>query len=470
MRAGADCVAHHGRLSAVRRRERGCLHNFRGVCLPHRIPDAAPLPSQPDTEQHSLQSVCLSRKIKVGIVGATGAVGQRFISLLQGHPWFEVALLGASPRSAGKPYGAAAKWQMTQDLPADIASMKVVSCAPDAIADWSSDVDMVFSALDASVAGDIESACLKAGVPVFTNAKNFRTHPAAPLVVPAVNAAHLQPSLAWQRQHSIWGRLLGGSGDPAAQDAPPIIVTNANCSTTGLTIALAPLQQAFGLRSVHVTTMQAISGAGYPGVPAWDMASNLVPNISGEEDKIHTEYRKIMGTAVPAEGVSLDAVLSAAGDARRGNATPLVQPATFGVSAHTNRVPVLEGHTFTVTASLASEASVEEVLAAFEAYAPGPAGVMEDLPSTPREAGTGRPQWIQVRRETNRPQPAKDAAQGRGFTTVVGQVRRCPITPNGIKFTAVSHNTVMGAAGSSILNAEACVRQGILGPRPSTSP
>jgi len=407
------------------------------------------------------------RPIRVGIVGATGAVGQRFIQLLEQHPWFSVTVVAASRRSAGKPYASAANWVLQTDLPESVSDLQVVSCDDASVAQWASKVDVVFSALDSSVATQVESACLKQGLPVFSNAKNFRRHPAAPLVVPSVNAGHLAPMLQWQADSQFWSSALGDSQEAAKQ---ALLVTNANCSTTGLVTALAPLQRAFGIRHVSVVTMQAISGAGYPGVPAWDMASNVVPNISGEEHKIETEFKKIMGLAREdsiASTVSLRDMQQSAAEQQRsgGNDSPLIQAALFTISAHTNRVPVLNGHTLCVTVSLDSPASVLEVLAAFNTYRPEPAAVMDSLPSSPRNATTGEPQWIRVRSEGNRPQPAKDVQEGGGYSTVVGQVRACSSTPNGVKFTVVSHNTVMGAAGSSILNAEAAVRLGYLKPR-----
>jgi len=351
-----------------------------------------------------------------------------------------------------------------------VADLRVVSCDDASIADWASQVDVVFSALDSSVATQVESACLKQGLPVFSNAKNYRTHPAAPLVVPPVNAAHLSPMLQWQADSSFWAQALAGDTPAPDSAKQALLVTNANCSTTGLVTALAPLQEAFGIRHVSVVTLQAISGAGYPGVPAWDMASNLVPNISGEEHKIETEFKKIMGVAVdPNIACTVSAAemhqAAAAGKSSGGNGSPLIKAAPFTISTHTNRVPVLNGHTLCVTVSLDSPASVQQVLQAFKQYRPQPTQVMDSLPSTPRDPVTGEAQWIRVRTEGNRPQPAKDVQQGGGYTTVVGQVRPCSSTPNGIKFTVISHNTVMGAAGSSILNAEAAVRLGHLKPK-----
>ena len=410
-----------------------------------------------------------SKPIRVGIVGATGAVGQRFIQLLEQHPWFSVKVVAASKRSAGKTYEKAANWVLQSDLPESVSELRVVGCDDASVTQWAGEVDVVFSALDSSVATQVESACLKQGLPVFSNAKNFRTHPAAPLVVPPVNAGHLGPMLQWQAASEFWGSALpGAQSAPAAKHA--LLVTNANCSTTGLVTALAPLQEAFGIRHVSVVTMQAISGAGYPGVPAWDMASNVVPNISGEEHKIETEFKKILGSVHAesiADTVSAGDMRAAAAEQARsgGNDSPLIKAAPFTISAHTNRVPVLNGHTLCVTVSLDSAASVDQVLRAFREYRPKPLQVMDSLPSAPRDANTGVPQWIRVRSEGNRPQPAKDVQEGGGYTTVVGQVRRCSSTPNGVKFTVVSHNTIMGAAGSSILNAEAAVRLGHLRPQ-----
>jgi aspartate-semialdehyde dehydrogenase len=408
------------------------------------------------------------RRIRVGIVGATGAVGQRFIQLLEQHPWFSVAVVAASKRSAGKAYKDAAKWVLETDVPTSVSGLRVVSCDDASVAEWAGDVDVVFSALDSCVATQVESACLVQGLPVFSNAKNYRTHPAAPLVVPPVNAAHLAPFLQWQADSAYWSQALpAAAGSAKAKSA--LLVTNANCSTTGLVTALAPLQESFGIDHVSVVTLQAISGAGYPGVSAWDLASNVVPNINGEEHKIETEFKKILGTvhdpSVTSTVSLCDMQEAAATQARSGgNASPLLCSAGCTISAHTNRVPVLTGHTLCVTVALSSPASVQQVLQAFKQYRPEPAHVMAALPSTPRDTA-GAPQWIRVRPEADRPQPAKDVHEGGGYATVVGQVRACKSTPNGIKFTVVSHNTIMGAAGSSILNAEAAVRMGYLKPQ-----
>jgi aspartate-semialdehyde dehydrogenase len=383
------------------------------------------------------------RKFRVGVLGATGAVGQRFLEHLEGHPWFEVTRVGASDRSVGKRYADAANWMVTPNVPGYVKDMKVVACAP---ADFGGDVDLVFSALvreevvpsprppalpppppppphaplppqDAPVAATVEPAFRDAGVPVFSNARNFRMVSDVPLVVPQVNGDHLrmvtaQPSFA----------ATGG-----------YIVTNANCSTTGMVIALAPLQEAFGITAVHATTLQAVSGAGYPGLPSLDILDNVVPYISGEEEKLETEYGKIMGALAPAPG------------------TAIAHPG-FPLSAMVNRVHVRDGHCIALSVKLATPATPAAVAAALEAWRPRVAEVAS-LPSAP-------PRFIEVRAEVNRPQPRADRDAGRGYTTTVGRIREDPIYT--VKMFVLSHNTVMGAAGSSILNAELAAATGLL--------
>lgn len=353
------------------------------------------------------------RKLRVGVLGATGAVGQRFIEGLQDHPWFTVTRLGASTRSAGKSYGAAATWGISPDVPAYVKDAKVVTCS---VSEFSKDVDFVFSALDADVAGDVEREFRDAGIPVFSNARNYRMHADVPLVVPPVNGDHLEMV---RSQASF--KKNGG-----------FIVTNANCSTTGMVIALKPLEDAFGIERVFCTTLQAISGAGYPGLPSLDILDNVVPFISGEEDKLETEYAKIMG--------KFDASVPA----------PVV-PASFPLSAMVNRVHVRDGHSIALSIKLKRDASPEEIAKVLENYVP--AGDVSTLPSSPDH-------FIVVRSENNRPQPRLDRDSGRGFTTTVGRLRKDPI--NSVKMFVLSHNTVMGAAGSSILNAELAASKGLL--------
>jgi aspartate-semialdehyde dehydrogenase len=365
------------------------------------------------THSRTASGYAPKRKLRVGVLGATGAVGQRFIEGLQDHPWFIVTKLGASSRSAGKAYGAAATWGISPDVPAYVKDATVVSCN---VSEFVNDVDFVFSALDADVAGDVEKEFRDAGIPVFSNARNYRMHADVPLVVPPVNGDHLdlvktQPS------------FLKNGG---------YIVTNANCSTTGMVIALKPLEETFGIERVFCTTLQAISGAGYPGLPSLDILDNVVPYISGEEDKLETEYAKILG--------KFDATKPA----------PIV-PIAFPLSAMVNRVHVRDGHSIALSIKLKKEATPDEVARVLESYVPS--GDVSTLPSSPNR-------FILVRSEVNRPQPRLDRDTGRGFTTTVGRVRKDPI--NSVKMFVLSHNTVMGAAGSSILNAELAASKGLL--------
>lgn len=344
--------------------------------------------------------------IRVGILGATGAVGQTFVRLLDGHPTFEVAALAASERSAGKPYREACNWTQDQPMPEAVRDLMVLACEPGAM-----DVDLVFSGLDASVAGDVEKAFARAGVPVVSNARNHRMDPDVPLLVPEINADHL----ALVRQQD-WGAEGG------------FIVTNPNCSTVGLVVALKPLHDAFGVEAAHVVTMQALSGAGYPGVPSLDALGNVVPHIGGEEDKLATEPRKILGTL--SDGA--------------------IAPAEVTISAQCNRVPVIDGHTECVSVRLAgapSAAEVERVLREWQSPLAG-----RDLPTAPERPlvvvdGTG-------------PQPRRHVHLGGGMTVTVGQIQDCPVL--GVKFVVLSHNTVRGAAGGALLNAELLVADGLV--------
>jgi len=345
-------------------------------------------------------------RIEVGVLGATGMVGQQFINQLAAHPWFDLAWLAASERSEGKRYADAAPWRLDTPIPEGVADRTVEAATPGV------GPRLVFSALDAGVAGPLEQAFADAGHLVVSNARNHRMDPTVPLLVPEVNADHL----ALLRSQA---RRRGGKG---------AIVTNPNCSTVVLTMALAPLRP-FGLRSCLVSTMQAVSGAGYPGVASLDILGNVIPFISGEEEKIETETRKILG--------------SIAGDA------VLMHP--VAVSAHTSRVPVVDGHTETVAVALEKTTSVAELRAAFEGFAGAPQRL--SLPTAPE-----RP--ILYMDEPNRPQPRFDAGRGRGMTVSVGRLRPCPVL--GWKFVALGHNTVRGAAGAAVLNAELMQAEGLL--------
>jgi aspartate-semialdehyde dehydrogenase len=339
---------------------------------------------------------------EVGILGATGVVGQQFVSRLARHPWFRPTWLAASERSEGKSYAAVAPWRLATPIPDQLAGKTVEPCIP------GRGPRVVFSALDAAVAGEIEEAFAAAGHLVVSNARNYRMDPLVPLLVPEINADHLG-LLSEQRSQKGWKGA---------------VVTNPNCSTVVLALALAPLR-AFDLKSVLVSTMQAVSGAGYPGVPSLDILGNVVPFIGGEEEKIESETLKILGS--------------------RGGRTP--HPAV--ISAHTNRVAVVDGHLLTVSADLAAKPSIGDVVAALRDFLGRPQEL--DLPSAPNPA-------IVVSDEPNRPQPRLDADRGDGMAVTVGRVRPCKVTH--VKFAALGHNTVRGAAGAAILNAELMAADG----------
>ncbi|HEY8061879.1 MAG TPA: aspartate-semialdehyde dehydrogenase [Gemmatimonadales bacterium] len=350
-----------------------------------------------------------TKKWPVAILGATGAVGQTFIRLLEGHPWFEVAQLAASERSAGKTYREAVTW-FEGDLPERVASLPVVACDPKSVT-----APIVFSALDANVAGEIEAAFARAGCVVFSNAKNHRMEPDVPLLIPEVNAPHLL-ALATQRKRYGW-KDLGA------------IVTNANCATTAAVIPLAPLHEAFGVEQVFVATMQAVSGAGYPGVPSLDILGNVIPFIADEEAKIERELAKMLGQWT-------------------GSA---IVPASIGVSAHANRVPVEHGHTVCLSVKLKTRASVADAHAALESWR-GHAEA-RGLPSA-----LGRP--IIVSDDPRRPQPRRDVGRGNGMAVTVGRIRSDPLWD--LRLVALAHNVVRGAAGGSIFNAELMAARGEL--------
>ncbi len=357
-------------------------------------------------------------RLRVGILGATGAVGQTFVSLLARHPRFEITALAASERSAGKPYREAANWLGHADIPEAAAGMVVQEAAPPL------DCDLVFSGLDNTVAGEIEAAFARAGYPVISNAKNYRLDPTVPLLIPEVNPDH---TALIDRQ--TWHGAAGPD-----DTAGGFIVTNPNCSTVGLVMALKPLDDAFGVEAAHVVTMQALSGAGYPGVPSLDIVGNVVPFIGGEEEKMAIESRKLLGRLVEGEVVFSDVV----------------------VSAQCNRVPVLDGHTECVSVRLKEKASAEDVAEALRRWA-GPLAGM-DLPTAPEQP-------LRVHDDERHPQPRRHALAGGGMQVGVGRIRPCPaIAPGGfgVKFVVLSHNTIRGAAGGAILNAELLLAQGRL--------
>jgi aspartate-semialdehyde dehydrogenase len=348
----------------------------------------------------------MQQSLEVGILGATGAVGQQFVHLLADHPWFRPVWLAASERSEGKTYREAAPWRLSTPIPDSLADLTVEQAIAGA------GPRLVFSALDAAVAGDLERAFAEAGHIVVSNARNYRMESDVPLLIPEVNADHLALLRAQAR-----GRGWRGA-----------IVTNPNCSTVFLAMALAALRP-FGLRSCLVTTLQAISGAGYPGVPSLDIVGNVIPFISGEEPKIETETKKILGT------------LSDAG----------VEPHRVVLSAQTTRVPVIDGHTESVAVSLDDAPDLVDLQAAFDGFRGLPQELA--LPSAP-------PQPLVYLDASNRPQPRLDVDRDRGMTVTLGRLRRCPVL--GYKFFVLGHNTVRGAAGAAVLNAELMLAQGWL--------
>jgi len=347
------------------------------------------------------------QRIDVAVLGATGAVGQTFVRLLAGHPWFRLAEVAASERSTGRTYREAARW-IEGAMPDEAAGLNVVPCDPEHV-----HAPVVLSALDAAVAAELEPMFARAGRLVLSNAKSFRMEPDVPLVIPEVNASHLA-LLETQRIKRGWS---GG------------IVTNANCAATVGALALAPLHEAFGARRVFVTTMQAVSGAGYPGVASLDILGNVIPYLGDEEPKIEREMQKMLG--------------------RLGDGA--VAPAPFVVSAHANRVAVEHGHTVCLSIEFAEKPPVAEALAALRAWTGCDA--VRGLPSAPVRA-------VRVVDEPDRPQPRRDVNEGRGMTVTVGRVREDPLFH--LKLVAMGHNTVRGAAGGSLLNAELLVATGQL--------
>lgn len=351
-------------------------------------------------------------KIPVTILGATGVVGQRFLRRLANHPWFEVQHLAASDRSAGKAYSHACQWHLGGEPWAGFGDKLVQPCTPEAAF-----APVVFSALDTGPAKEIEPLFAQAGAMVFSNASAFRMEPDVPLLIPELNAAHLHLIEAQQRRRG-W---------------PGAIITNPNCTTVMLASALAPLYRSFGLQAVLATSMQAISGAGYPGVAAMDIVGNVIPFIRNEEPKVETESNKILGSLLEQEN------------------GPGLTPAPFKVSATCTRVPVLEGHTLSVSVKLARPASLQEVRQAFEAFVPDSAGY--GLPSAPAR-------FLVLTDAEDRPQPRRDVEEDEGMRIHVGRLRSCSILD--WKFVVLGHNTERGAAGASVLNAELALAQGVL--------
>lgn len=344
--------------------------------------------------------------IEVGILGATGMVGQQFVALLSNHPWFKVAWLGASQKSEGKTYRDAAAWRLPAPLAGSIADLRVEPAAPGRAP------HLVFSGLDAAVAGDIEGAFAAAGHTVVSNSRNYRMEPDVPLVVPEVNADHLALVDMQGGERGWKGRL----------------VTNPNCSTVVLSMALAPLR-VFEPATVVVTTLQAVSGAGYPGVPSWDILGNVIPFIDGEEEKIQTETRKILGCLRD----------------RR------IEPHPVKISASTTRVPVHNGHTESIAMAFGRRPSPEAIVDAFRSFKGRPQDLA--LPSAPAQP-------VVYLDERNRPQPRLDVDRAGGMAVTIGRLRPCPVLD--YRFVALGHNTIRGAAGAAILNAELMHSEGLL--------
>ena len=344
------------------------------------------------------------RQYRVGILGATGTVGQRFVQLLQGHPQFEITALAASDRSAGKAYAEACAWKLSGTIPEYVREIAVQPIEPPL------DCDIVFSSLPSSVARETEEAFARAGYPVISNSSSYRMDEDVPLLIPEINHDHLGLIEIQQKNRGF------GKG---------FIVTNPNCAVVSFAPPLAALHEKFGVKSVMVTTMQAISGAGYPGVASLDITDNVMPYIAGEEPKVETEAQKILGKFT--DGA--------------------ITKADFSVSAQCFRVNVIDGHTASVRVNLKETTTLEDVVAAIKAY---PSLKLHSSPES----------FIDVTDEPTRPQPRLDRETGKGMTITVGRV--FPDNIFDYKFVALSHNTVRGAAGAAVLNAELLIDKGII--------
>ncbi|MGC2474300.1 MAG: aspartate-semialdehyde dehydrogenase [Candidatus Sulfotelmatobacter sp.] len=350
----------------------------------------------------------MNKKIPIGILGATGVVGQRFIQMLEHHPWFEVAWLAASDRSEGKLYAEAARWRLKTAIPADVAKMTVSPATPDGAP------KIIFAALDSGIAAELEPRFADAGCAVVSNSSALRMQEDVPLVIPEVNAGHIKLI-----DIQAWRKKSGG-----------YVVTNPNCSAIGLVLALAPLHQKFGLETVMAVTMQAVSGAGYPGVASLDILGNVIPFIKNEEEKMEEETKKLLGQV---------------------NGSKVI-PGGFAMSAQCNRVAVEDGHTESISIRLKKKATAEEIIAAWTSYRAEPQELK--LPSAPEKP-------VIYVTASDRPQPRFDVDTGAGMTTVVGRLRPCSVLD--WKFTVLSHNTIRGAAGAAVLNAELLKAKGYLG-------
>jgi aspartate-semialdehyde dehydrogenase len=350
----------------------------------------------------------MSNKLSVGILGATGIVGQRFIQMLEHHPWFEVSWLAASDRSEGRPYAEAARWRLKTAIPYPVANMTVSQAKPDGAP------KIIFAALDAGIARELEPQFAAAGCAVVSNSSALRMQADVPLVIPEVNGDHIRLI-----DKQLWRTKSKG-----------FVVTNPNCSAIGLVLALAPLHRAFTLEAVMAVTMQAVSGAGYPGVPSLDILGNVIPYIKNEEEKMEEETQKLLGVAKADH----------------------VDPAPFVMSAQCNRVAVEDGHTESVAVHLKKKASAEEIIAAWNDFRAEPQKL--HLPSAPDQP-------VVYMTAPDRPQPRFDVDFGAGMTTAVGRLRKCNVLD--WKFTVLSHNTIRGAAGAALLNAVLLKAKGYLG-------
>ncbi len=347
-------------------------------------------------------------KIPVGVLGATGLVGQRLVRRLASHPWFELSAITGSDRSVGRPYGEAVRWRLPGDPPPEVAEMIVQASAPGL------DARLLFSALPSNIAREVEPMLAEAGYILSSNASTHRDVRDVPLILPEVNADHLE-LVRYQAKARGWKGF---------------IITNANCVAIPTTLSLKPLYDAFGLEKVFLVTMQAISGAGYPGVAALDIVDNVIPYIGGEESKIEAEPRKMLGTLGDGE----------------------IQYADFVVSAQANRVASRDGHMICASVKLRDRATPEEAMA-----------VMREYRGVPQQLGlpTAAPQPIIVRTEADRPQPIRDRDAAGGMAVTVGRVRECPLFD--LRYVALGHNTEGGAAGAALLNGELLAAKGFLG-------
>ena len=349
----------------------------------------------------------MSTKLPVGILGATGIVGQRFVQMLEHHPWFEVAWLAASDRSEGRLYGDATRWRLKTTIPTRVAEMKVAPARPEGAP------KIIFAALDAAIAAELEPSFAAAGCAVVSNSSALRMHKDVPLVIPEVNPDHIK-----LLECQAWRKKSGG-----------FVVTNPNCSAIGLVMALAPLERQFGLDTVMAVTMQAVSGAGYPGVASLDILGNVIPYIPKEEEKMEEETLKLLGR------------LNGGG----------IEPGGFRMSAQCNRVAVEDGHTESVSVKLKKKAKPEEIIAAWNEFRSAPQEL--HLPSAPEQP-------VNYSIAADRPQPRFDVDSGEGMTATVGRLRPCAVLD--WKFTVLSHNTIRGAAGAAVLNAELLKVRGYL--------